>query len=274
MDKKCAVASAMNVKLSFLIDLLLTVLPLLARRDSSSFVFVHFCSSPSRHGVRCRLNAQEETYCCKDVRSRPLGASCKLLPVPPSRKVPLRMHWDGTAFTGPFQLQKTFINGTLRYGGTGRSSHDVSKGLERTSLKQFFSPCSFSPPTRQRLRGHSRCRILEDIHLWHFAVRGTERGFLVRLLQFFFPSGVPKGASSFIFVDFCSSPSRQVDFCSSQLFRVRESTRATVARWLSRTRHRRLPSGIGTKQTADGVTCQKSITNVSTTCIAVHSAVH
>ena len=29
---------------------------------------------------------------------------------------------------------------------TGRSSHDVSKGLERTSLQQFFSLCAFSSP--------------------------------------------------------------------------------------------------------------------------------
>ena len=165
---------------------------------------------------------------------------------------------DGTAFTGPFQLQKTFINGTLRYGGTGRSSHHVSKGLERTSLQPYFSSCALSPPTRQRLRGRSTCKRhssiingtlryggagrsshdvskglertslqqfflpcafspptrqrfrgvpgAEDIHQWHFAVRGTERGLLVplrRLLQFSFPSGVPKGASSFVFVDFC-----------------------------------------------------------------------
>ena len=36
----------------FISELLLAVLPLLARPDTSSFVCVHFCRSPSRHGVR------------------------------------------------------------------------------------------------------------------------------------------------------------------------------------------------------------------------------
>ena len=151
---------------------------------------------------------------------------------------------DGKAFTGPFQLQKTFINGTLRSGGTGRSSHHVSKGLERTSLQQYFSSCAFSPPTRQRLRGRSTCRRHSSI------INGTLRGCRkefprclqrprsierTSLQQFFLPCafspptrqrfgafqvqktfingtlryGVRKGASSFDFVDFCSSPSRQ-----------------------------------------------------------------
>ena len=144
---------------------------------------------------------------------------------------------DGTAFTGPFQLQKTFINGTLRYGGTGRSSHHVSKGLERTSLQQYFSSCAFSPPTRQRLRGRSTCRRHSSIingtlryggagRSSHDVSKGLER---TSLQQFFLPCafsppmrqrlqvqktfingtlryGVRKGASSF---DFCSSPSRQ-----------------------------------------------------------------
>ena len=145
----------------------------------------------------------------------------------------LQQYFSSCAFSPPTRQRlrgrstcrrhSSIINGTLRYGGAGRSSHDVSKGLERTSLQQFFLPCAFSPPMRQRLRGVPGA---EDIHQWHFAVRGTERGLLVRRLQFSFPSGVPKGASSFVFVDFC----------------------------------------IGTKQIADGVTCQQSINNVSTKC--------
>ena len=53
VDKKYAVASGefrMDVKLSCTIQLLLTVqlvLPLLARPGSSSFVFLHVCTSPS-----------------------------------------------------------------------------------------------------------------------------------------------------------------------------------------------------------------------------------
>ena len=98
---------------------------------------------------------------------------------------------------------------------TGRSSHDVSKGLERTSLQQFFSPCAFSSPCLQRQRPRlepSRGDVFAAIlftlvypahslrrhdSVLQYGVR--KRGLLVRLrrlLQFSFPSGVPKGASS------------------------------------------------------------------------------
>ena len=99
---------------------------------------------------------------------------------------------------------------------TGRSSHDVSKGLERTSLQQFFSPCTFTPPTRQRLRGRSRCKRSTSAVLNYFAYgivaatafKGSfqvQKASINGTLQY----GVRKGASSFDFVDFCSSPSRQ-----------------------------------------------------------------
>ena len=103
------VASAMNVKFSFLIELLLTVLPLLARRDSSSFVVVHFCSSPSRHGVRS-------------------------------------VHCEWT-FSGRW-YRKEFA----------RCLQSYNVGLERTSLKQYFSSYAFSWRTGQSLRGRSSCR--------------------------------------------------------------------------------------------------------------------
>ena len=76
--------------------------------------------------------------------------------------------------------------------------------------------------------------------------------------------GVRKGASSFDVVNFCSSPSRHVRGTERGLLvRLRRLLQFSA---ISRTRHRRLPSGIGTKQTADGVTCQKSINKVSTMC--------
>ena len=133
----------MNVKFSVLIELLLTVLPLLARRDSFSFVFVHFCSSPSRHGVRPvhsqwhfsgRGYRKEFARCLERPRADVLAAIFFVSVCAFNRRT-------GQRFTGPFQLKKTFINGTLRYGDTGRSSHRVSKGkgLERTSLQQYCS---------------------------------------------------------------------------------------------------------------------------------------
>ena len=155
--------------------------------------------------------------------------------------------------------------------------------LERTSLQQFFSPCTFTPPTRhrrQRLRGRPRCKRSTSVVLNYFAYgivaatafKGSfqvQKASINGTLQY----GVRKGASSFDFVDFCmqfSFPSTERGLlavvlavrstsCSSQLFRVRDSR-------LCRTWHRRLPSGIGTKQTVDGVTCQKGINNLSTTC--------
>ena len=97
-----------------------------------------------------------------------------------------------------------------------QSADDVSKGLEGTSLQQFFSPCTFTPPTRQCLRGHSRCKRSTSAVLNYFAygiVAATafKGSFQVQKASIngTFQYGVRKGASSFDFVDFCSSPSRQ-----------------------------------------------------------------
>ena len=85
--------------------------------------------------------------------------------------------------------------------------------------------------------------------------------------------GYGKGASSFDFVDFCSSPSRQDSGVPkgassqlslpsgprhAQLFRIRDSR-------LCRTRHRRLPSGIGTKLQSRPLTGSR-VKKVSTKC--------
>ena len=196
---------------------------------------------------------------------------------------------------------------------TGRSSHDVSKGLDcgrlcsnsfalhiqfaddvskgkglEPSRGDVFAailftlvPCTFTPPTRQRLRGRSRCKRSTSAVLNYFAygivaatafkgsfqvqkvsINGTlqygvrKRGLLVRLrrlLQFSFPSGVPKWASS------------QLSLPSGPRHAVLNYFAYGIVVFVG-SRHRRLPSGIGTKQTVDGVTCQKSINNVSTTC--------
>ena len=122
---KWQVASAMNIKFSFLIELLLTVLPLLARPDSSSFVFVHFCSSPSRHGVRSvhsqwhfsgRGYRKEFARCLQRPRADILAAIFFVLRIQ-------------STFTGPFQLQKTFIN-AMALCGTG-----VPEGVRTMSPK-------------------------------------------------------------------------------------------------------------------------------------------
>ena len=83
-------------------------------------------------------------------------------------------------------------------------------------MQQFFSPCTFTPLTRQRLRGRSRCKRSTSTVLNYFAYgmvaatafKGSfqvQKASINGTLQY----GVRKGASSFDFVDFCSSPFRQ-----------------------------------------------------------------
>ena len=172
---------------------------------------------------------------------------------------------DSTAFTGSFHLQKTFID------------------------HQWRPLLPFSSPSRRQVSAFSL------ISQWHIAVRGcrkefprclqmpradvfaaiifalriqsanatafqVEKTFINGTLRY----GVRKGASSFDVVNFCSSPSRNVRGTERGLLvRLRRLVQFST---ISRTRHRHLPSGIGTKQTADEVTCQKSINKVSTMC--------
>ena len=219
----------MDVKLSCTIQLLLTVqlvLPLLARPGSSSFVFLHVCTSPSpplalRYGGAGR-NSHHVSMYMKSHHDSP--CTC---PRPRQQFVQYRKE-----FPRCLQRPRADVFAAILFALRIQFPDDVSKGkgLEPSRGDVFAAilftlvPCTFTPPTRQRLRGRSRCKRSPSAVLNYFAygivaatafkgsfqvqkvsINGTlqygvrKRGLLVRLrrlLQFSFPSGVPKGASS------------------------------------------------------------------------------
>ena len=106
------VASAMDVKLSCIIELLLTVLPFLARRDSSSFVSsTSAVLLPSRRQVSALSMALFGTAIRQFFR--------------PAHSVSGRDSVYGAVLVAEDIHQWPFA-----VRGTGRSSHHVSKGLD------------------------------------------------------------------------------------------------------------------------------------------------